>query len=102
MIIQSIYTLLLVLTGINLSTTDTIPDPIKWSFTVEKVSDLEYVLVATADIQKNWYLYSQYNTDEGPVPTSFTFSKSPTILMLQNVKEEGKAVSYTHLTLPTN
>lgn len=92
MIIQSIYTVLLVLTGINLSTTDTIPDPIKWSFNVEKVSDLEYVLVATADIKKDWYLYSQYNTNEGPVPTSFTFSKSPTILMLQNVKEEGKVI----------
>jgi len=92
MTIQAIYIILLALTGINLSTIDTIPDPIKWSFTVEKVSDLEYELVATADIKKDWYLYSQHNTDEGPVPTSFTFSKSPTTSMLQDVKEEGKLI----------
>ena len=82
----------LALTGMNLSTTVTIPDPIKWSFAVEKVSDVEYELVATADIKKDWYLYSQHNTDEGPVPTSFTFSKSSTTSMVQYVKEEGKLI----------
>lgn len=92
MTMQAIYIMLLALAGINLSITDTIPDPIKWSFEIEQVSDGEYELVATADIKKEWYLYSQHNTDEGPVPTSFAFSKSSTISMVKDVKEEGKLI----------
>ncbi len=87
---QAIYIMLLALTSLNFSTTSTIPEPIKWSFEVDKVSDGEYDLVITADIDKGWYLYSQDNTNEGPIPTSFTFTESSTISIIQDVKEEGE------------
>lgn len=87
---QLLHILLLSLTGLGLSdNTNTAPDPIKWTFTVEKVSDGAFDMIATADINKGWYLYSQHNTDEGPVPTSFTFNKSTDITMKHDVKEEG-------------
>ena len=89
---QAIYIMLFAITGMNLSTSDTLQDPIKWSFEIETITDGEYELVATADINKGWYLYSQHNTDDGPVPTSFNFSKSTTNTIVQDVQEEGKLI----------
>src|SRR5690606_21534814 len=43
-------------------------DPVKWSTSVEKISDTEYDLVITADIEKDWHLYSQYTAEGGSLP----------------------------------
>ena len=53
-------------------------NPIKWLFEAKKISDTEYDLVATAKIDKGWYTYSQFIGNDGPVPTAFTYQKSPT------------------------
>ncbi|MBF4464976.1 protein-disulfide reductase DsbD [Flavobacterium sp. LC2016-12] len=47
--------------------------PVKWSASVERISETEYKLTAKATIEKGWHLYSQNATEEGPVPTSFIF-----------------------------
>ena len=90
---QLIYFLLLsISTNGMFSATKIIPDPIKWSFSVEASDDGTYDLVATADIKKGWYLYSQDNSDEGPVPTSFTFVESDQNALTDDVTEEGKLI----------
>lgn len=48
-------------------------NPVKWSTSVEKVSDKEYILKAQAKIQSGWHLYGQYIEEGGPSPTAFTF-----------------------------
>ncbi|MCB0515028.1 MAG: protein-disulfide reductase DsbD family protein [Chitinophagales bacterium] len=50
-----------------------IVDPVKWSFTSQKVADDKYDIICTAKVDNGWYIYSQDNSGEGPVPTSFTF-----------------------------
>jgi thiol:disulfide interchange protein len=50
-------------------------NPVKWTTTVEKVSDKEYILKAQAVIQSGWHLYGQYIEEGGPSPTAFTFKK---------------------------
>ncbi|MFD0834350.1 protein-disulfide reductase DsbD family protein [Mariniflexile aquimaris] len=45
-----------------------IQNPIKWSTSVEKISDKEYDLVITAEIEQDWHLYSQYTADGGSLP----------------------------------
>lgn len=45
-----------------------IQNPIKWSTSVEKISDKEYDLIITADIERDWHLYSQYTADGGSLP----------------------------------
>ena len=49
--------------------------PVKWSFSVNKISKTEAELVFTATIDKGWHLYSQDLPEGGPIPTTFTIEK---------------------------
>ncbi|MEP6931492.1 MAG: cytochrome c biogenesis protein CcdA [Flavobacterium sp.] len=51
-------------------------NPVKWSTSVEKISDKEYILKAKAIIQSGWHLYGQYIEEGGPSPTAFTFKNT--------------------------
>ena len=52
--------------------------PVHWSFETQKVSDTEFDLVAKAKLDKGWYVYTQnLSSDDGPIPTKFTFKPSP-------------------------
>jgi len=51
-------------------------NPVKWTTTVEKISDKEYILKAQAVIQPGWHLYGQYIEEGGPSPTAFTFKNA--------------------------
>ncbi len=48
-------------------------NPVKWSFSINKVSVSEAEMVLTATIDKGWHLYSQQVPEMGPVPTSFRY-----------------------------
>ncbi|WP_276380890.1 cytochrome c biogenesis protein CcdA [Flavobacterium sp. H4147] len=52
-------------------------NPVKWSTTVEKISEREYILKAQAKIQSGWHLYGQYIEEGGPSPTAFSFNNQP-------------------------
>lgn len=51
-------------------------NPVKWTTTVEKTADKEYILKAQAVIQSGWHLYGQYIEEGGPSPTAFTFKNA--------------------------
>src|ERR1051326_7380930 len=49
-----------------------------WKFSSKKLSDCEYDLVFTANMEPTWHLYSQIATEgDGPLPTVFDFVKNP-------------------------
>jgi len=48
-------------------------DPVKWKYSVKKLSDCEVELTFTATVDAGWHLYSQENP---PNPTYFDFKKS--------------------------
>jgi len=50
-------------------------EPVKWSFSKEKVSENVYDLVFTATADAGWSIYGQDIPGGGPVPTSFVFEK---------------------------
>ena len=62
---------------------------VKWTFTSKKVADKTYEVHMTANINGNWHLYAQ-NAGEGPVSTSFNFTKNPLLQVDGKVKEVGK------------
>jgi len=47
-------------------------DPIAWTFDIKQKADV-YILEFVADIDEGWTVYSQFSSDEGPVPTSLNF-----------------------------
>jgi thiol:disulfide interchange protein DsbD len=68
-------------------------DPVKWSYSSEKINDKEFNLIITAKIEKGWHLYSQFIEEGGPVPTSFKFKQSADYKLIGKVSESPKAVT---------
>jgi len=71
-----------------------IEDPLKWSTSVEKVSDTDYILVSKAVIEEGWHLYSQNVPEDGPIATTFTFetTKESFSLVGKTTEEEGLTI----------
>lgn len=54
--------------------------PVKWDFDVQKVSDTEIELKATATMKPGWVIYSQFTEEGGPIPTRFEVDGQPVVL----------------------
>jgi len=65
--------------------------PVKWSYTLKKISDCEFELQFKAEADKGFHLYSQKPTTDGPLPTEFVFEKS-TDFKLNGTTAEPKAI----------
>ena len=51
--------------------------PVKWTAQVKKINSTTYDIIFTANIQSEWYLYSQtQERNDGPLPTTFIFQKN--------------------------
>lgn len=66
-----------------------IHDPVKWATSVNKISNSEYELIATATIQNGWHLYSQSVPENGPIPTKFVFEGNSNYLKKGNTSEDA-------------
>ena len=67
-------------------------EPVKWSFSQEKLSDTRYKLIFSATIDKKWHVYSQRNKPDVVIPISFTFKANPKVKLLGKVKEESEVI----------
>lgn len=88
---HTIILLLLTWTNLNIAHTTNDKELVKWDFTTEKVAEGSYLFTATAHIEKGWYIYSHYNGEDGPIPTSFTFNESH-IITSDKLHEEGDLI----------
>src|SRR5574343_125662 len=50
-----------------------IVEPVKWTAKVIKVSETEFDLITTAQIDNDWHLYSQFTPEGGAQPLVFTY-----------------------------
>ena len=66
--------------------------PVKWDFKVASVTAEEATLVFTATLDEGWHIYSQFLQEDGPLPTTFTFTPSKDYTLAGKVKEESPAV----------
>lgn len=65
---------------------------VQWKYAVKKIADKTYEVHMTANINGAFHLYAQNVGVEGPLPTTFTFTKNPLITLQGDVKEVGKLV----------
>jgi thiol:disulfide interchange protein DsbD len=63
-------------------------EPVKWTTSVEKISDSEYDLISSATIDKGWHLYSQIVPEDGPIPTTFLYTSTSDFEIIGNTSEE--------------
>tara|TARA_R110001606_G_scaffold399236_1_gene582617 strand:- start:8476 stop:10437 length:1962 start_codon:yes stop_codon:yes gene_type:complete len=87
--------LLFLLVYIFFSQTDVISqvhDPIKWTTSVEKISETDYKLIAKAKIESGWHLYSQNVPNGGPLPTTFTFDDEDGVFKIKGNTIEGRGL----------
>jgi len=75
--------------GINLASGQ-IVNPVHWNTSWKQVSDDEFDLIFTANIDKGWHIYSQYlEGEDGPIPTSFNFNDSTAFELIgKNVESD--------------
>ncbi|HUH27506.1 protein-disulfide reductase DsbD family protein [Gelidibacter sp.] len=68
-------------------------EPVKWSTSVEKISDTEFDLISRATIDRGWHLYSQEVPEDGPIPTTFTYDTGAGAELIgKTVEDEGRTV----------
>jgi len=65
---------------------------VQWNFSSKKLSENTYEIHMTATVNGDWHLYAQKVGVDGPVPTSFSFTKNPLLVLDNKVKEEGKLI----------
>ena len=81
--------LILLFTLISLDVSAQIFDPVDWSFTQENISESEIELKFKATIEDGWHLYSQHISDDGPVPTEFSFITTDEYHLLGEMIEDN-------------
>ena len=64
-------------------------EPVHWNFEKNQISENQYELVFTADIDANWAIYSQSVDEGGPIPTTFFFSESSSYNLIGEVVEDS-------------
>lgn len=66
-------------------------DPVVWDFEMKKVGQEEYEVRLKARLDNGWYIYSaNLPSDDGPIPTSISFSAPENIIVIGEIVEEGK------------
>lgn len=71
-----------------------INDPVRWAFSIRKISDNTFELHFTASILPPWHIYGQNIkgvSQELGLPTTISFNKNPLIEAEGGVKEVGNA-----------
>ncbi|MEL7162886.1 MAG: protein-disulfide reductase DsbD domain-containing protein, partial [Bacteroidota bacterium] len=81
----------LILLSCSLGLAAQFASPISWSFSHEHVEGDVFALVARAEAEAGWALYSQYTPEGGPVPTSFMWTEG------NHYELVGKSVEKGHL-----
>ncbi len=65
---------------------------VKWAYTAKKIADKTYEVHITATVGGDWHIYSQNVGVDGPIPTAFTFTKNPLLVLDGKPKEVGKLI----------
>jgi len=62
---------------------------VQWSYRSKKIGDKTFEVHMTANISGDYHLYAQDPGGEGPIGTTFTFVKTPLLILDGKVKESG-------------
>jgi thiol:disulfide interchange protein DsbD len=84
------FFLFLLAFAFSVSTNAQNEEPVDWSFSAKKINATTYEIHMTANIEKDWHIYSQTTPDGGPVATAISFNKNPLVKLSGKAREVGK------------
>lgn len=64
-------------------------NPVSWSFDFVELGNDEYELKYIAKMQDSWSVYSQFTSDDGPVPTEIVYEENTGAKLLGKATEDG-------------
>jgi hypothetical protein len=64
---------------------------VNWTYSAKKIADKTYEVHMTAAVDGNYHIYAQ-NAGDGPLSTTFTFTKNPLLAADGKPREVGKMV----------
>lgn len=65
-----------------------------WKSEVEKISDNEFKIKFICTLDEDWHTFSQFTSENGPLPTQFRFEKNPNIELVGKMEEISKKKTY--------
>ena len=65
---------------------------VSWTYSTKKIADKTYEIHMIATIGGDFHMYAQDAGGDGPIPTTFSFTKSPLFILDGGVKEKGQLV----------
>lgn len=65
---------------------------VSWVYSAKKIANNTYEVHMSATIGGDYHMYAQNAGVDGPIPTTFTFTKSPLFTLVGGVKENGKLI----------
>ena len=68
-------------------------DPVKWTTSIEKKSETNYLLTFNGVIENDWHMYSQFTPDGGPLPLEIIFKDQKGNFNLIGKAKEGKTIT---------
>ncbi|MBK8969716.1 MAG: thioredoxin family protein [Lewinellaceae bacterium] len=87
---MKIRSLLLTLLAFSTAASIFAQNPVKWAYTTKDAGNGQVDLIFTASIDEGWTTYSQFlESEDGPVPTSFTFQEGPHFELKGKTEESG-------------
>jgi thiol:disulfide interchange protein DsbD len=69
-------------------------NPVTWKASYKSISATEGEIIINATIAKNWHTYSQRETTDGPIPTSFKFTPSAQYSLVGKTEESNAHEEY--------
>ena len=72
-----------------------IQSPVKWQFSYNPVDDTSGELILKAGIGVDWHIYSQLQSGDGPLPTIFSFERTPDFDLVNTVIEPTPESAYS-------
>ncbi|MCA1764429.1 MAG: thiol:disulfide interchange protein, partial [Flavobacteriales bacterium] len=90
---KAILTALIAVFSLQYSVYGQIYDPVDWEMSVSETSDTEATLTFKATLEEGWHIYAlDLPSDEGPLPTEFTFETSDKYELLGD-PDQGKYIT---------
>lgn len=87
------FLIVLVMSFVCFSSQAQVFNPVKWTFSADRINATTYKVHLSATIEPGWHIYSQTTQAGGPIPTAISFNKNPLLSLTGVVEEKGKLES---------